>query len=691
MQNIFTKVFGSITKALNIPFVQTVSSRYVTGFGTSLAKKSGLEEYKNWVNACVKARSNALANIKLHLMNGDEEVLKSPVLDVLNKVNSHMTKKDLLRATQSFLDLNGNAFWFLAREERSAEIKEIHILRPDKMSIILSQGEDPLAVEGYVYKQADGKNVPLNANEVIHFKTFNPLGNYPFPHRGMGIVEAAQWAIETDNEIRAYNLNFFKNGARPDGVLEVTGEGSLAPEEYKRLSSQWEQEHKGTANSHKTAVLSGGLSWKQISVSQSELEFASQKEMNRDEILALFNVPKTVIGLTEDVNRASAEAALYMFNSLVVDELMQNMVDTLNEFFLPEFEQEGLMFTYDTPIQADRQMTINEYTAAINKWMTRNEIRAKEGLPPTEEGDMFLDSAMLVPVDTVAAVKITERPQLKEAKKKITLESIDLKSKLDDFLKSKNIETKDTKGFKHLTVEQKTAYGVEWKTSLARGRAPFQKKLVAFFKKQEKEVLANLKNEIKGLAPEFYVHKSANDVLFDMDQAIKTSISLITPFIQEYINASGKNAAKVTGTTFDPNDPSVQAFVKARAQLFADEINETTGTKVLDTVKASLADGESGDDIAQKIADIYDEATGYRSDMIARTEISASYNEGAKIAYQQAGVEQWEWMVVDPEDEDCKGNEGEVVKIGDPFKDGSIQPPDPHPNCECATIPVFND
>jgi SPP1 gp7 family putative phage head morphogenesis protein len=142
--------------------------------------------------------------------------------------------------------------------------------------------------------------------------------------------------------------------------------------------------------------------------------------------------------------------------------------------------------------------------------------------------------------------------------------------------------------------------------------------------------------------------------------------------------------------TFDADTAVLQAFIANRAQYFSKTINDTTRESLLTSIKEGLDNGETLSDIETRIAGVYDIATGSRTQMIARTEISAASNEGAKGAYQQAGVDEWEWAVVNPQDEDCLGNDGEVVKIGDAFSDGSIQPPDPHPNCECTTIPVFS-
>ncbi|WP_311916576.1 phage portal protein, partial [Acinetobacter baumannii] len=78
-------------------------------------------------------------------------------------------------------------------------------------------------IQGYLFTEPDGQVIPSAPDQILHHKNFYPKAAHPFPHKGMGIVEAAAFAIDTDNEARKWNLNFFKNAARPDGILITDG------------------------------------------------------------------------------------------------------------------------------------------------------------------------------------------------------------------------------------------------------------------------------------------------------------------------------------------------------------------------------------------------------------------------------------------------------------------------------------
>lgn len=696
-KNYFQKLYAAITgKALTIPFTMASTQRMLLSTNMSLNKQF-LQEYKNWVFACVQARAEEIGNMELVLKKDGQQIDDHEILDLINRVNPYMTKHELFAATQAFKDLDGNAYWYLARDGKDGkgDIVEIYPLRSDKVSIVPSK-TNALAVEGYIFVQPDGSKIPFSATEILHFKTFNPLGYHPFPHKGMGIVEASQWAIQTDNEARQWNHAFFKNSARPDGLLLTSGEAGIDSDEYNRIQAEWKAEHEGSANNGKVAIMSGGVKWQDISRSQKDMDFMGQRNFSRDEILALFRVPKSILGITEDVNRANAEAAIYVFALRTVKPLMQQMVDALNEFLLPDFDgTDGLEFDFKSPVPEDSVAQTAEYNLGINKWYSRNEVRAMKGLPPTKNGDTFYGGVMDVEIDTAPkteATKTNNKPALKKKGTKAEKKSIATQA-VENFLtrmpKPKQTFAKEFVKAKSLTAEQKAKYIATWKAQLKLSGAPLEKNLKAYFNDQKKEVLKNVRSEMKAVAGT-NTKANADDVLFNQQQAVKTGMSLITPFLRDYIRRSGNNATAVVGSdSFDANTAKINDWVEARAEYFAETINRTTSDSLMSSIQEGFDAGESIDDIEKRVADVYETATGSRTKTIAKTEVAAASNTGNINAYQQAGIEKHEWVVVDPQDEDCKVNDGQVVEIGDAFKDGSIFPPDPHPNCQCTTVPVF--
>lgn len=691
------KVFGAkaVGGLVRQPFVSTVTSKYNNSSLTPGNRTNGLSEYKNWAYGCINARATEISFTDLKLMKGpkrdaanSDRIFEHEVLTLLDKVNTGMTKHDLFFYTQAFKDLDGNCYWYLARDNKGeGEIKDIYVLRPDRMDIVLDP-ENPLLVKGYIYRIDFKTQIPFNAKEILHFKYFNPLGNHPFPHKGMGVVQGAAWAIDTDNEARTWNYNFFKKSARPDGILLQKGDGVASAEDHKRLEEEWTEKFGGSENNGKVAFLSGGLEWKEIQRSQKDMDFINQRTFSRDEILALFRTPKSILGITDDVNRANADASIYVFMRNTIKPLMQQLADTLTEFLLPDYGDD-LWFDFTSPVPEDRTAVTSEYASGSNVWLTRNEIRQREGLAPTENGDNFMDDFGNI-IDTVKpdTGSKSKKPKPAQSKKQEKTE------KKSDSVAEKNVDAFISKmptqmEIKTVTDDARKTYIADWVKAVDSFAAPLKKKLKVYFDLQMQEVIANLKEEMKGLDAKEFRYKAVSGILFDEEKAIKSGISLITPFLRDYVKRAGDRAARLVGGQFDDGTTAVSSFISQRGKYFAETINATTADDLTRTLKEGIANGETVSELSERIAVVYKQAEDYRTNMIARTEVSASANEGAKLAYTQAGVKKWQWQVVDPEDEDCKENEGQIVEIGEQFNDGSTQPPDPHPNCVCTTIPIF--
>lgn len=633
-----------------------------------------LKEYKNWVYACVNARAEELASIKLELYKGDKEVESHEVLDLLNDVNPNTTRYELFMGTQAFLDLTGNAYWYLARDKDGAgKIRQIYLLQPEKMSIAVNK-ENGMSIAGYIYNNGKDK-IPFNPNEILHFKNFNPNGGYPNPHKGVGIVQSALWAIETDNEARTWNYSFFKNNAKPDGILST--EGTLTDAQYERVKSNWKTKYGGADKNGTMAILEGGLKWIETSKTQKDMDFLGQRTFSRDEIMSLFRVPKTILGITDDVNRANAEASEYVFAKRTIKPLMTRFVTILNEYLLPEYGSD-LRFEFEDPTPEDRLAELQEYSLGHNKWLTTNDIRREEGLIPSTNGDTFYGGFSDIAIDTVPQTRPTKNatPISKGADKVI-----------DDFI----AKLPKKKEMKRINKAQKDFYKEVYIKRFDDNEKEFIKGIKAYFKKQEIEVLRNVEDEYNGLQPKEFKMKGIEDVIFDMEDAVVTGISFITPNIRRFIQQGADMGDSMTGGEFVA-DTVTERFIKDRAKFFAKSINQTTSDALIKTITEALENGEGVKDIQDRVKSVYNDAETYRTERIARTELSASLNEGNIQSFKQAGIENIEWLAIIDNDtsDECMSNDGEIREIGKEFPAGVTQPPT-HVNCRCSVLPVFND
>ena len=119
-----------------------------------------LKTYKEWIYANINAIAGPVANIELELYRlkkNDEplEINEHEILELLYRVNDHMTKYDLIFSYIQHRYLLGEAAWYLVRKNPNNPKEkpyEIWPLRPDFLTIIPGDLTKNEFITRYEYK-----------------------------------------------------------------------------------------------------------------------------------------------------------------------------------------------------------------------------------------------------------------------------------------------------------------------------------------------------------------------------------------------------------------------------------------------------------------------------------------------------------------------------------------------------------
>lgn len=718
-----------------------VSSYGSFGYG-SANKKQYLNEMKGWTYAAVSAIADEMGSINLKLYQytkkGVEEVVDSPILDVLYRVNNFTTKFDHFWLTQSYLELTGESPWFI--EKKNGIPTGIYFLRPDLITPIPDKQK---VISGYKYL-VDGEYVELGADEVIFLKNPNPAN----PFRGKGVLESAAVTVDIDNEAEQWNHTFFKNQARPDLVLKVKDVDRMSKEQREKLKESVERAHNGQNNQHKLMLLFGNMDIDTLSTSPKDMDFSRQQEMTRDKILALFRVPKAIVSQTEGVNFASAKTAQYIFARWTMKPKMERLVEQLNEFFIPMFpNSERLFLDYDNPVPEDEELLLKKYENGLtNGWLTINEVREIEGKEAIDGLDVPYLSNSVSPYNNRPNSAQSTQQAPKDNTKQFTQRLRHLKSRsgkymeLDDQINSlessiktavkqklsanklklvKKAMAKSEKLSGEMTDSEKKDFWAK-KNLLFEEYFPktreAQKKI---FELQKKQVLAKLDKQksIDSLSDKLYPVKvkakdiDINKLLLNPKTQIKKELKDILPILEELFEKAANETFTLMNIdmTVDMTDSELQKKLKADATMMATEVTKTTNDGIITAVTAGIDNEEGIADIAKRVTNVFTNATENRAKMIAHTE-TGRYNANAtELAFEKSGVvELKQWQINPDACEICTPLQGKVVKVGEPFfKKGDVtvtsdgkpyeldytttQNPPVHPNCRCDIVPVFKD
>jgi len=666
------------------------------------------------VYACVKKIAQKVANtkFKLYKVNGGlnsekiDEVRNSPLLDLLAKVNPLTTKFQMLDETQTSLELLGNSYWLKVRSETGNKILELWQLRADRVRIV-EDGQK--IVGGYVYQNLDGTTVSFATEDIIHFKQVNPksfLYGLPTVKAIMEIVQSSIFAIR-------WNKNFFYNQAKPDGILML--KGSRKKSEIDELEKQWKEKFGGVSNSHKTFVAEGEIDYKNLTETQREMDFAKLDEVSTAQILSAFGVPKSILGM-QGMNRAEAEAQIYTFLSETIEPKIQTIIESLNEFLVPEFGS-NLYLDFEDPTPENRELVLKEYQASLGQggmpWRTINEIRNLEGLPPMDGGDDIYVPVMNVPLSEAnqlidqdvtkgylrikgmsqkAYKKFKEEKEQEALKRKILPKKRQLKLEMElkDTLKKMFIKQR-----KVFTTAQKKMFWNEHDKLLSSDIKVFRIVVRKLMEGQEERFKESLSSYISSKG----ITKSVSDIVdWETEKTIFAQVSI--PVLGEIIRKRGDRALKIIGVNNFRITDRIKEFINEKGEKFSERVNDTTADKLNASLAEGINDGEGIEELSQRVADVFKVRKNSGCKMIARTEVISVSNEADIEAYKQLGVvKKKEWLATmdDRVREEHAELNGEVVGIDEEFSNGLLFPGDPRGdaediiNCRCAILPVVEE
>ncbi|MBW9158883.1 phage portal protein [Clostridium tagluense] len=624
-----------------------------------------------WLFAAVNRISQNVGSSEWKSFKGDDVQPDSLALEVLKHPNRFMSQYQLLWKSAAYLELTGRCFWYIAKDGVGRP-KEIWCLNPLDTSIVPDKDN---FIKGYLYTAGQIK-IPLSVDEVI----FVNLPDLLNPYGGKGPAQASASNLEIDKYTSTYIKNFFYNDARPGGIVNFP---DISEDEYDRAVEQYKDKHRGVENSGEILFTKGGaVTFTPININIKELDISNLKDNTRDGILGAFGVPKSIVGITDDVNRSTAEAAEYTFAMHTIKPLLHLFQDVLNNEFVPMFGEDGeLKFTDPVPknkdfvkavvdTQVDKSLTKNEVRDILNKLMGWN-------LPHIEGGDVIYQPVSMQPLGTTLPVLQAPDEATKGIKKKLSLE---LKSKFQNLDKESY-----WKSFVNKTDKWEKEFKPIWKD---------------IFQHQKEQILLNIKS-----------HKSLKAV--NEDDLLKFLLSKgeteymankILPILKKIIEDKGNEIMEDLGidASFNLHNPMVTEYLDKYCGKQIKDINATTETSIRQQLKAGELNGESIPELCDRIGKYFDDTEGYRVERIARTEVIGASNNAALMGYKQSGVvdkKQWltaldertrpwhaeadgqtvgvdEKFIIDGEEMDCPGDGGAS--------------PENVVNCRCTLIANFD-
>ena len=380
MFNWLGNLFSARPKRLRAraPHIDAVSTHNRYQLGPPIDLNSGrVYEQSPWVYIAINriAEAAALVPLRVFRLEGERRigVANHPLEQLLSQPNPLTSGFELIEQTIGSLELQGNAYWYLAGDA-SGVPREIWVLRPDRVTIV---PDATRVVAGYLY-EVDGQYIPLDAIEVAHFRRWHPNNDF----YGLSPIAAARCAVLSDRHMADWNRNTFgQDKGVPAGIVSI--KDFIGDADFERIKGEWRQNYGGTAR--KTAFLRGGdIEWQNIGLSHTDLDFLQGRKAQRDEILNIFGIPVALI--SENATEANAKVAERQFIERALWPKLVRLAQKISAELLP-FYGGDLVAEFDDIRPTDAEARLAEIRMAY-PLLSINELRERYfQLPPVAWGE----------------------------------------------------------------------------------------------------------------------------------------------------------------------------------------------------------------------------------------------------------------------------------------------------------------
>lgn len=509
---------------------------------------------------------------------------------------------------------------------------------PDKLRIVTSSG---------------GNYVEIPRTEFVQFRMYSPgnPGGYQSPLAALRQTLNEQ--IQADRfrtEIWSSSGRFNAYITRPANVQPWNDE-----QRNKFVTAFREGWGKGGSKAGSIPLLEDGMEIKPYQFNAQQAQYAESKQLSREDVAAAYHVNPSLIWHSTTQTYASAKDNARALYADCLGPTLQMLQQRINAFLLPMIGADAntyVEFDLTEKIKGSFEERASILQASVGgPWMTRNEARADNNLPPVDGGD-----ELIVPLNVVEGGQASPQDTHMDA----TSGPAEIK--------------------KIIPSHRKDASEIRIK-----GRADTEENervaeaLKKFFKRQASSVLPKIgAKSAEWWDEERWDAELAEDLL---------------PIIEEIADKHGMDTADVLGTEYGRE--ITRAYLKKLTKGRAHAINTSTLEKLAEVIESE------DEDVAP--ADVFEKRENKDADTFGQSLANAIAGWALLEAVHQAqdnGFEkkvEKEWVTGPNSRPTHAAMNGQRVGIDEKFSNGAKWPgddvlsPDESCGCNCTTEVIITE
>jgi len=325
----------------------------------------------------VRIISEDVASLPLHVYDGKgasrSKVEYLRLSELLHDApNDYQTAMDFREALTASLLIAGHGYAEIERMQ-SGEIAALHFIDPYRVAIQTTDGRLRFSI--------DGK--PFPSKDIFHLHGFSTDGIH-----ARAIAQQACDSLELSRSLDIYGREFFRKGGNLKAVLK--SDRKLSDEARERLREGFRLLYSnGPAAGNSVAVLEDGIDYHQLTSKPEESQLLELRRFQVNEVARWFRLPPHMLGDLErathsNIEQQAIEYVRYSLRPWLIRWEQAIKRQLLDGDRYAEHNVEGLL-------RGDIKSRYEAYSIGRQwGWLSTNDIRTKENLPPISGGDEYL-------------------------------------------------------------------------------------------------------------------------------------------------------------------------------------------------------------------------------------------------------------------------------------------------------------
>lgn len=331
--------------------------------------------------SCIKILSETVSGLPLKLYDDSTSgrVLvtdKGRAQRILAKPNPYMTMLNFIKAVIVNMALRGNGYALIERADNGDVIGLVPVSAD---SVEIDTSDDLL-----YWVTLKGKRFPVSPENMLHFKLFSAdgicgLSPVEYHKESMGLAKAAQ----------DWSARFMRKGGFTGGY--VIYEQFLTKEQREQVLAKFPKIRDGDVEDiGKMGLLEGGPSIVPAGMSQKDSQFIESQQFQEEALAGIWGVPLYLANRAgkTSIMGSNLEQQTSGFITFGLSPYIKAIEDEINDKLFRDSTQ-FVEFVVEGILRADSAGRAAYYKGALggsggSGWMTINEVRRKENLPPLD-------------------------------------------------------------------------------------------------------------------------------------------------------------------------------------------------------------------------------------------------------------------------------------------------------------------